>query len=519
MIKKVNKSDLGINYEKFDGEQRAFLEKMCDIVVNVCNKALDGAISTEDVDEKLKTVNESLKAFDAEKFAEVVKSNEELLETVKELTQNIEKMKQKGIGMDRFARFDESLETMFESEKFKSFLANTAHDARGFALKDVSMTNNYSGSVLITDQQQDHIVSRITDKQLHIRDLATVLQGDPNFTTLAWPMIEELNRNARYVSENGTLPESSFKLTEKETSVRRLGTHFVMSKRMLKCRAYVRSFILNKIVSAVLDAEDFGIIFGDGSGDMVKGITTYEGVLPVETIVNDTIIAGAAGSVKGVTKAANGIMVELTAPNDLLIEGLRITFTGATVNTDLNGVHDVIKLNDTQLLIEGAEYKGDETSVAAMTYKVNNAAFKSVEAPNSIDALETAIAVMTYAQFRPTVLMLNPITLNSIRTEKATDGNRLEVVKDINGNPVIGGLRVIAYPGIPAGKYFLGDFKEGAQIVEYTGLTIDWADDVNHKLKNQVVLMAQEELIVPVYCPWAFSYGSLSALKTAIAKD
>ena len=157
-------------------------------------------------------------------------------------------------------------------------------------------------------------------------------------------MIEELNRNARYVSENGTLPESSFKLTEKETSVRRLGTHFVMSKRMLKCRAYVRSFILNKIVSAVLDAEDFGIIFGDGSGDMVKGITTYEGVLPVETIVNDTIIAGAAGSVKGVTKAANGIMVELTAPNDLLIEGLRITFTGATVNTDLNGVHDVIKL-------------------------------------------------------------------------------------------------------------------------------------------------------------------------------
>ena len=183
MIKKVNKSDLGINYEKFDGEQRAFLEKMCDIVVNVCNKALDGAISTEDVDEKLKTVNESLKAFDAEKFAEVVKSNEELLETVKELTQNIEKMKQKGIGMDRFAKFDESLETMFESEKFKSFLANTAHDARGFALKDVSMTNNYSGSVLITDQQQDHIVSRITDKQLHIRDLATVLQGDPNFTT------------------------------------------------------------------------------------------------------------------------------------------------------------------------------------------------------------------------------------------------------------------------------------------------------------------------------------------------
>lgn len=518
MIKKVNKSDLGINYEKFDGEQRTFLEKMCDIVVDVCNKALEGAMSSEDVEDKLKGVNESLKDFDPEKFAQIVKDNEELLETVKTLTQNIEKLKQKGVSMDRFAKFDESLETMFESEKFKSFLANTAHDARGFELKDVSMTNNYSGNVLISDQQQDHIISRITDKQLHIRDLATVIQGDPQYTTLVWPMIEELNRNARYVSENGTLPESSFKLTEKESSVRRLGTHFVMSKRMLKSRVYVRSFILNKIVSAVLDAEDFGILFGDGSGDMVKGITTYDGVLPVETIVTDTIISGAAGSVKAVTKAENGIIVELAAANDLLIEGLRITLAGATVNTALNGTHDIIKLNDTQILIEGAKYTGTETSVAAMTYTVNNAAFKSVEAPNSIDALETAIAVMTYAQFRPTVLMLNPITLNSIRTEKATDGNRLDIVKDINGNPVIGGLRVISYPGIPAGKYFLGDFKEGAQIVEYTGLTIDWADDVTHKLKNQVVLMAQEELIVPVYCPWAFSYGSLSVLKAAIAK-
>jgi hypothetical protein len=89
----------------------------------------------------------------------------------------------------------------------------------------------------------------------------------------------------------------------------------------------------------------------------------------------------------------------------------------------------------------------------------------------------------------------------------------------MNGNPVIAGLRVVPYTGIPAGKYFLGDMNLGAQIIDYTPLTVEWADDVETKLKNQIVLMAQAEEIVPVYCPWAFAYGSISALKTAIAKD
>lgn len=518
MIKKINKSDLGINYEKFDGEQRTFLEKMCDIVVDVCNKALEGAISADDVDTKFKSVNDSLKGFDADKFAEVVKSNEDLNETVKNLTQNIEKMKQRGIGMDRLKGVDESIDAMFDSDKFKSFESGIYKEARGFEIKGVSLTDNYSGSVHLTEQSSD-IVTQQRDKQTHVRDFATVLEGDPEYPIYSWQMIYEVNKNARYVSENGRLPESSFKIKEEQSGVKRVGTHIPMSKRMLKSRVYVRSLILNIVVQAVLDAEDFGILYGDGSGDNLKGITAYEGVLPVETIVNDTIISGNAGSVKSVSKAANGIIVELTSAHDLLMDGMKITFAGATVNTGLNDTFDVIKATDTQLLIQGVEYEGNETSVNAMTFKLNNAGFKSIESPNSIDALETAVAVMTYAQFAPTFLALNPITINGIRCEKATDGNRLDVVKDVNGNPIIGGLRVMPMTSVAPGRYFLGDLQRGAKIIDYTGLTIDWADDVECKLKNQIVLIAQKELIVPVECPWAFAHGNINALKSAIAKD
>jgi hypothetical protein len=55
-------------------------------------------------------------------------------------------------------------------------------------------------------------------------------------------------------------------------------------------------------------------------------------------------------------------------------------------------------------------------------------------------------------------------------------------------------------------------------LVDYTTLALEWAEDVETKLCNEVVLMAQEEVIFPIYMPWAFAYGDLAALKTAITK-
>ena len=176
------------------------------------------------------------------------------------------------------------------------------------------------------------------------------------------------------------------------------------------------------------------------------------------------------------------------------------------------------------MLLEGAKLSPSSTpeklaaDVAALSFVVNNSGFKSVESPNSVDALETGIAVMTFGQFTPSVMLLNPITLNSIRTEKATNGNRLDLVKDMGNEPVIGGVRVIPTTNIAPGKYLMGDFVEGSTIVEYTGIELDWAEDVDTKKRNMIVLIVQEELLFPVYCPWAFAYGSINALKAAIAK-
>lgn len=511
---------LGIKTANLPDEQKQFVNTLTSAFTEAINKSLEDIPDTSKMTEALKP----FEGLNEKKLKEMIgEQNVELVKQVKSLADAFEKMKKNGVGLDFVSKFNERFDEMYDSPQFQDFLNGKEKGTSGFAFKDISVTSNIvpGGTVLLT-QQSNVGVSQFNEKKLHVRDFATVLPGDPEFPIFAFQQIYEVDRNARYVAENGMLPESSLKIKEESAQVSRVGHHFKLSKRALKCKTYLRGFVMTCLISGVRDAEDFAILFGDGSGDNLKGITKYDGVLPVEKIISDTIISGEAGSIATVTKVANGAVVELATPYDLLIEGLKITFAGATTNTALNGTFDVIKMNDRQIFLEGCEITDDgalATDAAAMTFKVNNGAFKSVESPNSIDALETAVAVMTYGQFAPTILVLNPITINSIRTEKATDGNRLDVVKDMKGNPIIAGLPVVPYTGIPAGKYFLGDLANGAQIIDFTPLTVEWADDVNTKLKNQVVLMAQSEEIVPVFCPWAFAYGNINALKQAIAKD
>ena len=135
------------------------------------------------------------------------------------------------------------------------------------------------------------------------------------------------------------------------------------------------------------------------------------------------------------------------------------------------------------------------------------------------DVLNTIFAVMNYAQYAPTAIVLNPITVNAIMAEKDTMGRSLGLVVNQNGVKTISGIPVIELTSIPVGKYLVGDFRGAANLIDYTTLSIEFAEDVDTKLKNYVAVIAQEEIIFPVYMPWAFAYGSLDSVKTAITAD
>ena len=503
-------------------EQKAFVEKMLQLTCDVVNKSREGELSPEEVEDKFKSINDQLKSFDAEKFNQLIKDNEDLVGQVKQFGETIKKLQKNGISMEVVNKFDEKIQAMLDSEKFRDFASGRTSKSGsfdGFSLKEVSMTNNYTGTTLIS-QQQGKVVSAVANKKLHMRDVITTMQGDPEYPQLTFAQVYDFDRNAAFVSENGTLPESSIKSKEVNASTKRLGTHMKISKRMLKSRVYIRSFILNMLPEAVLMAEDFQMLFGDGNGDNMKGIVNFDGVTSIEAIIGTAVTTGAAGCITSVASYNSGAdtVIELTAADDKILDGMMITIAGATVNTNVNGTFPVEKLSDKKILLKGAAYTGSESSTSSMTYTVKHSGFKSVEDPNSGDAIKTAFAVMNYAQFSANAIVLNPITVNSIASEKDSLGRNLGLIENRNGVNYINGKPIIEYTGIPAGKYLLGDFVNGANLVDYTSMSLEWCDDVESKLKNQVVLIAQEEVIMPVYMPWAFAYGTLSSLITAITK-
>lgn len=510
--------------EELKKQQEEFLAKMETKMQSIVDDAIKGVITKEDVSAQ---VNEAIKAFEGEFKVKASEEVQELAKQVKTLGENIAKMKSYGFTNENISQFAAKVDEMMESEQYKNFVANRCKSTGRFdnlTMKDVSMTNDYQGNVLIA-QQSDRIVSQVGHNKQHMKDVITTLDIEPEHTSIAYTQIYHVDRNARYAAENGTLPESSFKIKEMTAGLNRVGHHIRISKRMLKSRAYVRSFILNLMPEAVFNAMDAQILFGDGSGDNPLGITRYEGVLPVENIISQAIYTGAAGSVDSIETRANntGIVVVLKDPIDIMRDGMQITF-GASDNTityksALNGqTFEVIKETDTRLIIDGVAYSGEEAHPELITFTINHGAFKSVETPNSQDALEAAVAVMTYGEFVPSAIVMNPITLFQMQTEKDTTGRRLEFVKDAFGNLIVGGVPVISTNAVPTGKYFIGDFRNGVNLVTYTQLNIEFVEGVDEKLRNQTVCIAQMELMMPVYCPWAFAYGSVSALKTALTK-
>lgn len=516
--KQITIEDLGYQLTGLSGEQKTFVEKNAEMVCAVVNKAMEGMLTSDEVEEKFETINDQLKDY-----IELKTQNTDLCTQVKALSESLEKMKKKGIQFDLDA-FRQKFDEIFSSDRWEGFV-NGRKDStglfNGLALKElvaVSMTDNYQGDVLVSRQEQSPVVRDLA-KTLHIRDIIPVLPGDPANTNIVWPLIYWMDRNARFVSENGALPKSSFKIKEESTSVTRLGTQIDLSRRMLKSRAYVMAYVISMLPEAVYMAEDWSILFGNGSGNNLKGITAYDGVVAIEKLISEAVVEGDVKSIKSIEPyGTNSVVVTFVQAYDLIKDGMTITLSGCT-NTALNASHALVKLNDQQVLIKNVSINAVDTAAPTTgKFTVNMSGYKNIEFPNSEDVIRTGAAVMSFGQYRPRAIVLNPATVNMIESEKDSIGRPLGLIKNVNGVKTTAGLPIIEFPGIAPGEYLMGDFKNGAALIDYTNLGIEFADDVTYKSQNMVAALAAEEIILQVRMPFAFSHGKLEALREAITK-
>lgn len=506
-------------------ENKAQLKSLYSPIVNAMNDILDeivkGAADKEDL-AKIDELKSAVAEINGEKG---LKSDiTKLFEQVKEVNSVIADLKKQGVKQELISKFDEQLNAMFDSESFELFKTGKKTKTGSFdisAMKSaeypVNMTSNYTGSILIS-QQQKRVIDPFASGKTHLREVLATEQGDPQFPTLTYNQISVLNRNARFVTENGLLPESAFSVKDVTTGTKRLGTTIFVSRRMLKSRVWVRSYLLNRIPVCIAMAEDWNILFGDGQGENLEGIVNNENVKSIESIIADAVVTGTAGSVASVATYNGGAdtIITFAAAQPEVRSGQSIVFTGAAEHSPLLTAKTLVKMNDTQILLPGVAYQSE--TAANLAFTVKNQFYQNIEDPNSEDVIRTAFAVMNYGEYNPTCIVLNPSDVNTIQGEKDTTGRSLNLVTVVNGRKFIAGYLIIESTQIPVGKYFLGDTVNGASLVDYTNLSVEWADDVDSKRRNCVALIAQEEVILALYNPFAFAYGDLAFLKTAITK-
>ena len=526
-MKKITKQEVMANYANLPDEERKFLEKNADIVVDLVNKALDGMIDHDTFTAKMTDLTAQLKSA-TDKSTALEKSNDELSKVVKQLSEAYEKAKKRGISPLEANKFAERFEEMMESQKMKDFIAGSEKSTGmfdGFSVKEISnvtsLNGNSEGNVLIS-YPSNRLVSPFANPKLNMRDVITVIPGDPQYPSFTYLRVSKFDRNAQFVTENGRLAQSSLEVKEISTSIRRVGTYFDLSENLLMARMQLRAFIVANIPGIISAAENAAILFGDGQKNQLLGITNIDGVGSIESQITSAIVSGVAGDVESLESLANGsnILVTVKKPISAALSSMMVTFKNAVVNTTLATAHPIVKINDRQFIVVGAAYKGDEATadIAKLTFEINHSSFKSVEAPNSKDVIRTIVACLSFAQYTPNAIVLNPLTLCAMEAEKDTTGRDLELVKIVNGVKYVGTIPVIECSEIPVGYYLAGDFVEGAQLYDYSKLGIQFVRDAETAVYNMVRLVAQEQLALVVYMPWAFAFGSIDALKTAITK-
>lgn len=495
------------------------IQKKCQ---EVCNEFVAGLMSKEDIEDRFKEISKSIteQLKDLSNFADIQKSYQEQAEKVTALAESFDKLKEKGGHMTSVNEVEKAVDEFLDTPACQDYFSGRAKTSgtMNLDLKGIVSITDSTNTPRSNNRSTGRVVTAVNEQKLNLRDLMMVEQGDPSALSISYEQVYDFDRNVMVVSENGMLAESALKFKEEFTSVKRIGTHMNLSKRLLKAKQYVVSFILNRLPLWVKFAENYQILFGDGTGDNLKGITRYEGVECASKFISGNYVTISAGAIESLEPANGQTIVTLAAANDKIIDKMKVTLAGATVETGLNATFDIHKMNDRKFAID-FDYQGTETSVAKMSGIVKSGMFGSVEDPNMKDVVNAIFAVLNFGQYSPNALVLHPSTVFTISTAKDTTGRNLDLVTEVNGRKYIGNVPVIECNAIGVGKYFAGDMLNACSLIDYTSLAIEFADDVNTKLKNMTTVMIQEELIMPVYMPWAFAYGDLDDVLKAITKS
>lgn len=496
------------------------LKKFREEISQLAGQAKAGMIDEKTFNDKFGEWKEKLKDFDGERF----KQFEESIETYKKKLEDAEnalkaqgeelkKLKEVGVSDGKSEHpLRKKLREFLQSDEWKTF-AEKGKGKASLELKVVDLTSDYTGTSRVHITRRDpRVVDHPTPVRLNIRDLLTVSPHDLPY--LAFTEVYDWDRQINMESENGELDESAFKVREATAEVKRVGTFLELSKRMLRASTFIENHLTQRLPALVRYKEDSQLLFGDGQGTNVLGI--FKVADNFATIINQTI-TGIAGDVASVASYDGGAKTLVTFDSPFNINnGDNITFANAS-HPGYNDTFSAHVISPTQIIIDVAFVTEADTS--AWTFVVSSRFKNAIFAAQEIDVLKVAKTLVTRQEYSATGIVLHPDDATMIETLKGNDEHYLDVQRLENGVMTIAGVPVIETTAMPSGKFAIGDWSQAAALFEFTPLILEFSESTAEKKKNTVVLLAQEEIIFPIYNKYMFVVGDFATAKAAIAQQ
>lgn len=177
------------------------------------------------------------------------------------------------------------------------------------------------------------------------------------------------------------------------------------------------------------------------------------------------------------------------------------------INSDMQ--YQVNKLVDKQLLVGTGS-----AQLAGLSVTGNYTDYNSVAGLASGDTLIDVIRKVRFAMNANNIdnltLLLNPMDWCAVLgTKNANKDYLIPGIVDLAGQRIYG-IPVVLSASVPSGKYFMGDFYQGAKIFERSGIAVemDRADD--DFTKNLMTLRVERRLGFAVMQPKAIAYGDFA---------
>lgn len=179
----------------------------------------------------------------------------------------------------------------------------------------------------------------------------------------------------------------------------------------------------------------------------------------------------------------------------------------ALINNDMQ--YQVNKLVDKQLLVgTGVGELGGLANSG--NYTDYNTLAGLASGDSLIDVVRKVRFAMNANNIDNLTLILNPMDWCAVLgTKNANRDYLIPGIVDLAGQRIYG-IPVVLNAGVTSGKYFMGDFFQGAKIFERSGIAVEMDREQDDFTKNLMTLRVERRLGFAVMQPKAIAYGDFA---------